>query len=386
MVFDALMFSSLTWFWCSTGLLVYTYFGYPLIIWLWALWGRRHVNRKTTMRSVSIVVVAHNEEERIDARIQNLLALDYPRNFLEIIIASDGSSDRTVSRAQRYQERGVRVIEYRGNRGKPAVLNDLIPQLKSEIVVFLDTRQRISPEALSALLMNFEDPQTGVVSGELILEGESDTEVGEGVGFYWRYEKFIRSCESRVDSTVGVTGAFYAIRRKLYESIPEETILDDVLIPMRIARQGYRVLFESKARAYDKVFKRAEAEFTRKVRTIAGNFQLFTLEPWLFNPFINRLWFQTYSHKLSRLFSPFCLVTTLASNVLLLDLTFYRVVLVLQLLFYSAATIGYRTQSAKKKGPLVNIPYAFCLLNWATIIGFFRFILRRQRVTWQKAR
>jgi len=380
------MLTSLIWFWASSGLLVYTYFGYPLLIWIWAQWGKRHVVRKSYLTSVSIVVVAHNEEERIDARIKNLLALDYPDNLLEIVIASDGSSDRTVARALCYQQQGVRVVEYRENRGKPAVLNELVPQLESEIIVFLDTRQRITSDALRALLANFEDPETGVVSGELILEDKADTEVGEGVGFYWRYEKFIRSCESRVDSTVGVTGAIYAIRRRLYELIPEETILDDVLIPMRIARQGYRVVFESKARAHDKVFKRAEAEFTRKVRTIAGNFQLFTLEPWLLNPVINRLWFQTYSHKLCRLFSPFCLVAALSSNFLLLDAILYRVILVLQLLFYSAAMAGYMIQSSNRKGPFVNVAYAFCLLNWATIVGFMRFILRRQRVTWQKAR
>jgi len=305
--------------------------------------------RKSYLTSVSIVVVAHNEEERIDARIKNLLALDYPDNLLEIVIASDGSSDRTVARTLCYQQQGVRVVEYRENRGKPAVLNELVPQLESEIIVFLDTRQRITSDALRALLANFEDPETGVVSGELILEDKADTEVGEGVGFYWRYEKFIRSCESRVDSTVGVTGAIYAIRRRLYELIPEETILDDVLIPMRIARQGYRVVFESKARAHDKVFKRAEAEFTRKVRTIAGNFQLFTLEPWLLNPVINRLWFQTYSHKLCRLFSPFCLVVALSSNFLLLDAILYRVILVLQLLFYSAAMAGYMIQLKQKR-------------------------------------
>jgi cellulose synthase/poly-beta-1,6-N-acetylglucosamine synthase-like glycosyltransferase len=225
------------------------------------------------------------------------------------------------------------------------------------------------------------------VSGELLFtnDGAPGTAVGEGVGFYWRYEKFIRKSESRVDSTVGATGAIYAIRRELFEPIPEDTILDDVLIPLRVTRRGYRVLFQSAARAYDRAATTVAEEFTRKVRTIGGNFQLFARERWLLNPFRNRLWLQTISHKGLRLLSPLSLMAAFGANLLLLDHTFYRWALMAQILFYSAALGGYLVRNAPRKLPLVSLPYVFCLLNWTTVVAFVRFATGRQRITWEKA-
>jgi poly-beta-1,6-N-acetyl-D-glucosamine synthase len=187
-----------------------------------------------------------------------------------------------------------------------------------------------------------------------------------------------------VDSTVGATGAIYAIRRRLYEPIPEETILDDVLIPIKIAGKGYRVLFESDARAYDTINATTEAEFTRKVRTIAGNFQLLFTQRWLLNPCANRLWFQTTSHKFLRLLGPVCLLTALGSNLVLVELAVYRLFLVLQTLFYTAAIAGHMTRNPKKRATVLSVPYAFCLLNLATVMAFYRFVLGRQQVTWKR--
>jgi len=225
----------------------------------------------------------------------------------------------------------------------------------------------------------------GAVSGELILDDDGTrTAVTDGVGFYWGYEKFIRRSESRVDSTVGTTGAIYAIRWDSFEPIPEDTILDDVLIPMRIARRGYRVLFEAGARAYDRVVATAGQEFTRKVRTIAGTFQLFTREHWLLNPFRNRLWLQTVSHKGLRLLSPLFLVAALGANLLLLDQPFYHWTLAIQIVFYAVALSGCAMRNSRRKIPLLIVPYVFCLLSWATVVAFVRFIIGRQSVTWEK--
>jgi hypothetical protein len=162
-------------------------------------------------------------------------------------------------------------------------------------------------------------------------------------------------------------------------------LLDDVLIPMYVTRRGYRVLFEPKARAYDRVTATAQAELTRKVRTIAGNFQLLFHERWLLNPRANRLWFQTLSHKFCRVFGPLFLVAVLISNLLLLDQGFYRVLLLLQVLFYAAAAAGHLSRNATGRPALMHIAYTFCLLNWATVLGFHRFVLGRQQVTWRKA-
>src|SRR5690606_11297667 len=340
-------------FWAAALMLGYTYAGYPLVVWMWArLRGQDVVTGHVgdELPFVTILVVAHNEESRIAARVENLRGLDYPADRLDIVIASDASTDQTVARACDYIDRGVRVVEFRAHQGKPAVLNELIPRLEGEIVALMDVRQRIEKGALRALVENFHDPRTGVVSGELLLdELPQGSEVG-GVGFYWRYEKFIRQREALIDSSVGATGAIYAIRRRLFRCIPADTLLDDVMIPMQIARQGYRIVFEPRARAHDHVAATASAEFTRKVRTIAGNYQLLFRHPWLLHPFRNRLWFQTLSHKFCRLLCPLCLVLVLMANLMLVSLPFYQMMLVVQILFYAAALlVGYSKKFSRSR-------------------------------------
>ena len=257
-------------FWVSVGLLGYTYLGYPALIWLWATLQPPPPRRRGTEPTVTLVIVAHNEAARIAGRLENLLSLDYPGDRVEIVLGSDGSTDGTADRGRAFDHAGVTVVGFETRRGKPAVLNDLVPKARGEIVIMADARQRFERGALRALTAAFEDPRVGAVSGELILTDIANaTTVGKGVGFYWRYEKFIRANESRVDSTVGATGAIYAIRRELFAPIADDTMLDDVLIPLNVARRGYRVLFEPRARAYDRVSSTAREEFTRKVRTIA---------------------------------------------------------------------------------------------------------------------
>jgi cellulose synthase/poly-beta-1,6-N-acetylglucosamine synthase-like glycosyltransferase len=333
----------------------------------------------------SIVVVAHNEGARVESRISNLLSLDYPAEQLEILLASDGSTDDTAARARCYASDRLRVIEFESRRGKAAVLNDVIPQARAEIVVLADARQRFAPGVVRALVRQFSDPEVGAVSGELILESDPRVNgVGEGLGFYWRYEKFIRASESRIDSTIGTTGAIYAIRKSLFEPIAEDTLLDDVLIPMQIARRGYRVLFEREALAYDRAAPSASVELTRKVRTIAGNIQLFANHRWLLSPFQNRLWFQTWSHKLLRLLSPFALLGAFGANLLLLGEAPYRWSLELQAAFYAAALAGFGRRNSARTSTLLSVPYTFCFLNWATALAFVRFTSGQQSVTWER--
>jgi cellulose synthase/poly-beta-1,6-N-acetylglucosamine synthase-like glycosyltransferase len=231
-----------------------------------------------------------------------------------------------------------------------------------------------------ALVSNFADPAVGAVSGELMLSSAT-TATGDGVSFYWRYEKFMRRHESRWDSTVGATGAFYAIRRALFEPIPADTILDDVLIPMRIVRRGYRVVFDAGARAVDGPSATARQEFVRKARTIAGTFQLFSRERWLLNPFRNRLWFETLSHKGLRLAAPLLQAAVLACSIGLRDVPLYRLMLIGQLVFYGAAVAGWALRAPMF---FLSVPYAICLLNWATIVGFIRFAAGRQHATWEQ--
>lgn len=368
-------------------LIGYIYVGYPVLVGTWAWLHPRPPRRRDIQPRVTVVIVAHNEATRIGRRLTNLLAIEYPRDRLDIILASDGSTDGTVERARAYAQEGVTIIAFDARRGKPAVLNDVVPNAQGEIVVLTDARQQFDSNALCALVADFADPQVGVVSGELVLRAASEeaTYVGEGIGFYWRYEKLIRWCESCIDSTIGATGAICAIRRHLFEPIPEDTILDDVLIPVRIARRGYRVLFAPDARALDQVAASAQEEFARKVRTIAGNFQLFVRELWLVNPFQNRLWLQTVSHKCLRLLSPVLLMGALGLNLFLLQYPFYRWTLAAQVVFYSIALAGYAVGERRGKIPFLGVAFAFCFLNWVTIVAFIRFISGAQQVTWEKA-
>jgi len=371
-------------FWLSLALLAYAHVGYPALIAARARLAPRP-HRRGGEPTVSTVIVAYNEAARIGARIENLRALDYPSDRLEIVVASDGSSDGTAERARAWEPDGVTVVAFETRRGKPAVLNDVVPKLRGEIVVMADARQTFDTRALRALVAPFADTAVGAVSGELILTSGGATHVGEGVGLYWRYEKFIRRHESLADSTVGATGAIYAIRRALFAPVPADTILDDVLIPMTIVGRGYRVLFEATARAYDRPAATAPEEFRRKVRTIAGTFQLFARNRWLLSPRRNRLWLQTVSHKGLRLMSPLLLGALVASNVLLVEAPLYRLALGAQLAFYGAALVGALTRGTRVRIPFMSVPYVFCLLNWATTVAFLRFLAGRQRVTWDKA-
>ena len=372
-------------FWASLLLIAYVYVGYPLVAVLRARWRPRPSVRAPIEPSVSIVVVAHNEAERIAARIENVLALDYPADRLDVVVASDGSTDGTVDCARRYERAGVTVRPFATRRGKAAVLNAVVPGVRSDIVLFADARQYFDRGALRAIVENFADPSVGAVSGELMLTTTVGTAAaGHGTAFYWRYEKVIRAAEARADSTVGATGAIYAIRRELFEPIPDDTLLDDVLVPLRVIRKGFRVLFEPGARAYDGVSATAAQEFARKARTVAGTFQLFARERWLFHPLMNRLWFETISHKALRLALPGLHAALLLATLVLAAQWPYQWALAIQLMFYAAALVGYTRREARRRSFVFSVPCAICLLGVATVVGFVRFLTRRQPVTWER--
>jgi cellulose synthase/poly-beta-1,6-N-acetylglucosamine synthase-like glycosyltransferase len=370
-------------FWGGAAVILYTYVGYPAGMWLAARFRPRPVRRRETTPTVSLVIAAYNEAGCIARKLQNCLALDYPADRLEIVMASDGSTDGTADIARRAAPAAT-VMAFPERRGKPCVLNDVIPRCRGEIVVLSDARQMYDATALRALVPNFGDPTVGAVSGELHLVNDHGRAVGEGVGLYWRYEKAIRRWESAVDSTVGATGAIYAIRRALFAPIPTDTLLDDVLIPLRISAQGYRVVFERDARAFDRVAATPRQEFTRKVRTIAGNLQLLAREGWAWNPWRNRLWFQLMSHKFLRLVMPFVLIGVLGATAALARRPFYATALIAQLLFYAAAMAGRLTEG-RPVSRWFAAPYGFCLLNVAAVVSVLRFLTGTQSVTWRKA-
>jgi len=338
-----------TVFWASILFVLYVYAGYPLLLAIWAAIAERPVARRRSSGEqppVSVVIAARNEAHRLPGRIHNLLEQQYPRP-LEIIVVSDGSTDGTAAAVAPFSDR-IRLIELpRG--GKARALNAGVAVAQGDIVVFADARQRFAPDAIAALASNFDDPMVGGVTGELVLDCEGDqclddSDVADGVGLYWQYEKWLRRRESRVWSTLGATGAIYAIRRSMWHPIPAETLLDDVLAPMRIVLAGKRVVFDDHARAYDRVASSAAEESRRKTRTLAGNYQILGLEPRLLLPVINPVWVQYVSHKIARLIVPWCLATALIVNIpLAFQSWLYRLALMVQLCFYGLALIGARS-------------------------------------------
>ena len=342
-------------FWISAIVGAYVYAGYPLVLAAWApLAARRRarVARRCPASPpegieppVSIVIAARNEAAVLRGRIENLLALDYPAGRREIVVVSDGSSDETPALLASYAP-AVRSICLPPS-GKAAALNAGVGAASHEIVVFADARQRFAPDAVRRLVARFADPEVGAVSGELVIDAErgdaaaAASPVGDGVGLYWRYEKWIRRRESAVSSVVGATGAIYAVRRALWRPLPPETLLDDVLAPMRIALGGYRVVFEPSAIAFDTASPDAVTERRRKVRTLAGNYQLVRLEPRLLVPGANPLFVQFVSHKMGRLVVPYALIALLVSSAALASSgAVYSLALVVQVTFYVLALHG----------------------------------------------
>jgi biofilm PGA synthesis N-glycosyltransferase PgaC len=341
-------------FWISLGVIVYVYVGYPLLLAAWARLVQRAPRQAAgapEWPAISIVLAARNEGRRLPARLRNLLSIAYP-GPRQVIVVSDGSTDDTAAVVAQFGG-AVHLIEV-PKGGKPAALNAGVARATGDIIVFADARQQVSPDALIHLVAGFADPHVGGVTGELVLDAECDTTdstVGDGVGLYWKYEKWLRRNESRVWSTLGATGAIYALRRSLWRPLPADTLLDDVLAPMRAVLAGSRVVFEDRARAFDRTSANAPAESRRKVRTLAGNYQILAQEPRLLVPVVNPVWVQYLSHKIGRLLVPWALGGAFfASVALVFDGWIYALALAMQVLFYGLACYGawseYRARQA----------------------------------------
>jgi cellulose synthase/poly-beta-1,6-N-acetylglucosamine synthase-like glycosyltransferase len=367
-------------FWVSAMMIAYAYVGYPLLLWVRSWWSPRPVMRGTATPAVSAVMVVRNEEAVIGQKLRNLLTLEYPPEQLEVVVVSDGSTDGTVALLAEFQKNDsrVRTVVKAESRGKAAGLNDAIAAARGDVLLFTDARQPIEPEALRLLIENFSDPEVGAASGELMLGDPASGETGRGMGLYWRIEKKIRELESASGSVAGATGAIYCARRELLDPLPEGTILDDVLLPMQVVRRGSRVIFDSRARAWDSPDLGSSREFARKVRTLSGNYQLLQLAPWLLGS-ANAIRFEFISHKLSRLVVPFALVALLVAS-LFLSAPFYRIALFAQLAFYGLSLVAL---GGMKIGPLSRIAdpaRTFVVLNSAAMVAFVNFVTGRKAV------
>jgi len=363
-------------FWVCFVLTAYGYFGYAVWLSICVHLRRQSIAKADYLPTVSVIMAARNEEANLPSKMENLRMLNYPKEQLEIVVASDGSTDRTAEILLE-QSPPVVAIVLKESGGKACALNEAVNHAKGEILVFLDARQSLEPNAVSELTSCFADPTVGAVSGELILEDSTGGHSQEGLGIYWKIEKMVRKLESASGSVVGVTGAIYAIRRELYTAIPPGTILDDVFVPMNVARQGKRVVFEPAAIARDRLFSEKGKEFSRKVRTLTGNYQLLQLAPWLISP-SNPLLFRFVSHKLLRLLIPVLLPLMLVASGVAGG-PFYGAIFWLQVIFYVAAACGSLIPSAKRFKP-VGIASTFVMLNAAAALAFYNFAAGRKKV------
>ncbi len=369
-------------FWLAFAFIAYTYALYPLGIWLLSRLRAEEAADPQRVRvwpSVTVVVAVYNEQERVRAKIENLRALDYPSEQLRILFVSDGSTDATNARIA--TQPGVELLAYLERRGKPHALNRALGQVSSEIVVFTDVRQMLDPQAVRFLVARLQAPQIGAVSGELV-HRDPVTHAAAHIGLYWRYEKWIRKAESRFASTVGVTGALYAIRRADYVPLSEDALLDDFEIPMQIVRRGHRVVFENGALIYDELQPDTVGERKRKIRTLTGNFQAFARHPWLFSPWHNPVWVQFLSHKVFRLFVPYALVILLGASLLATG-TGYALAAAAQLLFYAASLAGLAF-ARWRRNRLISFAVVFFELNWAAVLAMRNVLAGRIDARWEK--
>jgi cellulose synthase/poly-beta-1,6-N-acetylglucosamine synthase-like glycosyltransferase len=373
----------MTWvFWGAVAVVLYAYVGYAAWLWLRSCRQVKPISRSSYEPKVSIVMVVRNEGKILERKLRNLLELQYPENRTEVVVVSDGSNDGTNEILLKYrQNERVRSILSPEPRGKAAGLNDAIAGAKGEIVVFNDARQKIEPSALQLLMQNFADSAVGCVSGELMLGDPDSGEAVQGMGLYWKYEKKIRDMESASGSVVGATGALYAVRKELLVNVPPETILDDVYIPMHVARQGYRVVFDPRAHAWDVADQGTGREFNRKVRTLSGNYQLLQLAPWLLSA-SNPLRFEFISHKLMRLVVPFALGAMLVAS-MVLNHPIYRLALLLQLAFYALSFLVVAQMKSGLLARMADAAFTFVVLNTAAVVAFVNFVTGR-KAAWNR--
>lgn len=376
-------------FWLSLGLVVYAYVGFPIAIWLAAKWFGR--NRavgvlEPPLPTVSVLIAALNEEEVIGERLENALACDYPSERCEIVIASDGSTDRTADIVRDFASRHpgrVRLLEYPVRRGKATVLNDSLPKLSSDIIVLSDANTFFDAAALRCLVRWFADGTVGAVCGKLLLV---DPRSGRNVdGLYWHYENFLKRCEGRLGALLGSNGAIYALRRNEYVPIAADTIIDDFTIPLLIQlRYAKQIIYDEEAIAREETPADVSAEFRRRSRIGAGGFQsLARLWP-LLMPWKGWISFAFWSHKVFRWLCPAFLAICLVTNVLLIGHPPYPWLLGLQIAFYAAALIGALAPGNGKAMRLLRLTTMFASMNLALACGFWRWLSGMQRGTWQR--
>jgi len=375
-------------FWFSIFLMVYIFAGYPLLLLVWKKtfakkYEAKPIQEPSSLPNVDVILIVRNVATIINEKLDSLFSIDYPQNKFNIIIISDNSTDETVNIINGLKNDSIICVDNKNKSSKSAGLNQAIALSTAEVLMLTDARQKHEPSSLKYLVAHFSDTSIGAVSGELVLIDPDTNEFSKGMDAYWRYEKFIRGLESDIDSVAGVTGAIYAMRREYYDPIPDETLLDDVLIPMNLILKSKKVKFESKAIAYDIPSDDLSREKIRKTRTLAGNWQLLELNPSLLNPLKNPIWLQFVSHKILRLISPILILLIFISNIYIFSSSpFYSIVFIAQVIAYGTVLFSEFNPILINFKPL-KIWRSFLVLMWFTWLGFWSFITRQHLAIWK---
>ena len=385
-----------TTFWISLLIIIYTFIGYGLILYLLVILrrlfkGKRQIPvlKDEEFPNCTLVIAAYNEESIILEKIQNTLSLNYPEGKLEILFITDGSTDKTPKILKQFPE--IKLMHQPERKGKVAAMHRAVEQVKTEIIIFTDANTLLNKDALLNIAVHYSDKKVGAVAGEKRIHSEERADAGAaGEGFYWKYESKLKKWDSELFSVVGAAGELFSVRRELYQAVSDDTILDDFMISMLIAIKGYRIIYEPRAYAVEQASANITEELKRKIRIAAGGIQsILRLKP-LLNIFsYGILSFQYISHRVLRwTITPFLLILVLILNVcisLQSDLIIYNFLLAGQSIFYLLAFIGMIFENKELRIKIFFIPYYFCVMNYAIMAGFKRYVGSQQSAVWEKA-
>lgn len=374
-------------FWTSVVLISYAYAGYPLLTLLLSLFVNRPVRKKEIEPRVTFLITAYNEERHIAAKLENTFALDYPPEKLEIIVASDGSTDRTDEIVKEFGDRGVILHRVEGRVGKTETQNQTVKIATGDIIVFSDAASLYDRNAIRAIVRNYADPKVGAVSGMYTYENRSGAPAGFGTILFWNLENFIKKRQTRIRTITGCCGCIYSVRRDLYTPLPPE-IISDLVEPLTILQKGFRIVFEPEALALEETAGETENEFRMRIRVIVRGMNGMLFVRNLFNPLkYPFVAFQLISHKVMRWLVPAFAIIAFISNAALASASwFYAVLFLGQVLFYAFAIAGYLGEKKGIRNKLLSLPLYFCIVNLASLISMVKVIQGERIVTWQTDR
>lgn len=382
-------------FWISIFLVIYTFVGYGFFLYILVkikrLFKKPFVFKtESVLPSVTILIAAYNEEDIIEDKIENTLLLNYPKDKIQAIFITDGSSDSTAAKVAGFSE--VMLLHEDNRAGKMAAIKRAIPFIEGEITVFTDANTFLNRDAILELVKHYQNPKVGAVAGEKrILVEETADASSAGEGFYWKYESKLKKWDYELYSNVGAAGELFSIRTALYQPVESDTIIDDHMIAMRIAEKGYIIAYEPEAYAMETASADVKEELKRKIRIAAGGIQSILRLKKAANPFHNPIFtFQYISHRVLRwTITPFLLFLVFILNALIAidtPVLFYKVLFVLQVLFYGLSLTGLYFERRNIRVKALFIPYYFCVMNYAVLAGIIRYYKKNQSAAWEKSK